>query len=381
MRTAFVFTVGILMRRIVYFLAWAGMLCAVLPAAFAIALLPEPREDVTLLEKPTICYITQPPGEINVDEIRLVDLDGQNDRLWIGDGKVSFTGGVEWSPDGKRAAITVFDPDDWTYTPYILDLKTGKARSLANWLPVEEIMWFYFDWSPNGKWLAMSRIPSTPPNQIDQAQAEIYKLHADAGRLVRLTKEPFINNWRPDWSSDGERIAYDAENGNTRNIYAIDAADGNNRVNLTRLPYYSSRPFWSPDGSWIAFLSYPGAGGDREWAKAEIYLMRPDGSNVERLTFNEVGDFPKGWSPDSKWLLFRSFIVENGEYIDGIYRMHVETREVRRITLVRSGGRGLQPTWVLAGKSGFVSVEPMGKKMCHWGCMKCGCGNETAPVE
>lgn len=370
------------MRWIAHLLAWAGTLCVGLPAAFGIGLLPEPREDVTQLEKPTISYVTQIPGNIYVDEIRLVDLDGQNDRLWIGDGKASFTGGVQWSPDGKRAAITVFDPDDWTYTPYILDLKTGKAKSLANWIPIEEdLKWFYLDWSPDGSWVAMSRIPPYPPNQIDQAQSEIYKLHVDSGKLIQLTNDPFNLNWRPDWSPDGKRIAYDARNGNTRNIYAIDAADGNNRVNLTRLPYYSSRPFWSPDGSRIAFLAYPGAGGNREWSKAEIYMMRPDGSNVERLTFNEVGDFPKAWSPDGKWLLFRSFIEEDGEYIDGIYRMHVETREIRLVTLVRTGGTGLHPAWVLAGKSLYTSVEPAGKKHCHWGSMKCGCGNETDTVE
>ena len=69
-------------------------------------------------------------------------------------------------------------------------------------------------------------------------------------------------------------------------------ADGGNQRNLTRHPAFESSPDWSPDGQQIAFSS------DRD-GKLNIYVMAADGSNVKQLTDLKFASRPK-WSPDGR---------------------------------------------------------------------------------
>jgi Tol biopolymer transport system component len=66
-------------------------------------------------------------------------------------------------------------------------------------------------------------------------------------------------------------------------IYVVNS-DGTGLKRLTKDPAIDGLPTWSPDGSYIAFLSNRGG----EWA---IWAIRPDGSGLRRL-------FTLGGSPD-----------------------------------------------------------------------------------
>ncbi|QED27611.1 peptidase [Microvenator marinus] len=54
-----------------------------------------------------------------------------------------------------------------------------------------------------------------------------------------------------------------------------------------------SRPYFSPDGKWIAFTS------DEEGNK-EVYVMPSDGGPAQRLTYLGVESLTVGWTPESK---------------------------------------------------------------------------------
>jgi hypothetical protein len=57
-----------------------------------------------------------------------------------------------------------------------------------------------------------------------------------------------------------------------------------------------SEPLWSPDGTRIAFVR-SGPAGD------EIFVIDPDGSDLERVTQHPLRDFSWiDWSPDGRWL-------------------------------------------------------------------------------
>jgi Tol biopolymer transport system component len=58
------------------------------------------------------------------------------------------------------------------------------------------------------------------------------------------------------------------------------------------MKYSASSPAWSPDGRWIAFVSF-----------GDLFLVPPDGSGIRRVTHRPADEFgPVVWSPDSTTL-------------------------------------------------------------------------------
>lgn len=76
-------------------------------------------------------------------------------------------------------------------------------------------------------------------------------------------------------------------------------AEGGRALRLTDDPGQDSHPFFSPDGSKIAFSSEAGGNSD-------VWVMNSDGSNRRRLTFHPGPDEVLGWQPVSGKILFRS---------------------------------------------------------------------------
>jgi Tol biopolymer transport system component len=78
-----------------------------------------------------------------------------------------------------------------------------------------------------------------------------------------------------DISPDGDFANFD--------VYIMNM-DGSNVRRLTDAPGGDGSPTWSPDGRWIAFRSDRDTPPGAPWLNTEIYVMRPDGSQQTRLT-------------------------------------------------------------------------------------------------
>ena len=101
------------------------------------------------------------------------------------------------------------------------------------------------------------------------------------------------------------------EGGKQEDIFVI-KTDGTGLQQLTNDVYKDRYPRWSPDGRRIAFQSNRGG-------KFDIWLINPDGSALERLTYAPAPAvyFPV-WSPDGKRLVYTipdasPFVMEVGK--------------------------------------------------------------------
>ncbi|MFY0685300.1 MAG: PD40 domain-containing protein [Balneola sp.] len=89
-------------------------------------------------------------------------------------------------------------------------------------------------------------------------------------------------------SPDGKKIAFTALN----EVYTMDFPNGTPQK-LVNLDETQAQPVWSPDGNWIAFVTWQPEGG-------KVYKVRPNGKNLKQLN-EENGVYQEPvWSNDSK---------------------------------------------------------------------------------
>lgn len=77
--------------------------------------------------------------------------------------------------------------------------------------------------------------------------------------------------------------------------------DGTGKRSIVSDRCISSHLSWSPNGDWIAFIGQPICGE----SSSQIYLVRPDGSEIKRLTYSDVSKDNLSWSPDGRYIVYR----------------------------------------------------------------------------
>ncbi len=145
-------------------------------------------------------------------------------------------------------------------------------------------------------------------------------------RTILDSDEPILS---PNWSPDGQYIAYVSFEGGKPAIYTQHLTTQQRQV-ITRFKGLNGAPAWSPDGSKLALtLSQDG--------NPEIYLFELANKKLTRLTNHYAIDTEARWFPDGRSLIFTSDRGGNPQ----IYRLDINTQEIKRLTFEGTfNGRG-----------------------------------------
>jgi TolB protein len=143
--------------------------------------------------------------------------------------------------------------------------------------------------SPDGRLLAFGTGDCEPgiPDGIT-------KITLPARRARGFPKLPYVRldgSFHPTWAPDGARIAFNTGLDDYPRVY-VAQADGSRAKAITRGVRFGDSPEWSPDGSLIAFIG-PGVAASDE----DVYVIRPDGAELRRITRSAGREFSVAWLP------------------------------------------------------------------------------------
>ena len=312
----------------------------------------------------------------------------------------SWTQFAGWSPDGRQAIIVRgwedYENAQWEeknknfrYTKkaylvdsFLVDLETKRPINVTG---IDRVSFYntgLFFWKNEPKKLGFTAI-------ID-GNSHPFRMNLDGKNKLDLTKDSKEFSYGFSSSPDGKRIAYHKN----YQIYVADA-DGNNAQKIETQNPFNFAPAWSPDGSWLLFVS-------GEHYNCHPCMAKSDGTGFKKLAdrggyrgvvdFIDVPDFHGGssdvpcWSKDGK-SVFYTAILENkvelfqittdgaitqltkskpmtlhyhpqpspdGKYLvygskrDGVrqlFVMNLEDKTEKQITNLQSGSAAMWPHW------------------------------------
>jgi Tol biopolymer transport system component len=212
-----------------------------------------------------------PGGEILFSQLAFTDSYRRRGDLFITglDGVVRrVTQGArldhpDVSPAGDRAVAV--QEGTGSNRLVMVDLQEGTIRPLADFQ--DQVLWAYPRWSPDGRWIAVSRWTAG-------AYFDVVILDPAGELLWVVTEDRSIDN-APAWSPDGEWLLWSSDRSGIPNLFAVSVnprtGEPGDLLQVTNLLGGGAYPAVDPEGEWIFFSSYHADG----W-RLERIPFRPD---------------------------------------------------------------------------------------------------------
>ena len=185
-------------------------------------------------------------------------------------------------------------------TVYILPLNGGTPKQLTTETPS-----YWHGWNPNGKDVVIVG------QRSGSKLYNIIRVDVNNGKETALTNLTSGHVDGPEYSPDGRYIYYNGNPTGTMQIWRM-KADGTANEQITFDEYHNWFPHISPDGKWIAFISFPiniNPDDHPSYKQVMLRLMPASGGAPRVIAYLHGGQGTinvNSWSPDSKHLAFVS---------------------------------------------------------------------------
>ena len=248
-------------------------------------------------------------------DLYVMDADGRQLK------RVAASGGPNafpvWSPDGQWIAYATAHQQDAGI--YIVHTDGSGLKRLTAFLAV------FIAWSPDGEHILFVA--------ACESNCDLYVMKADGSQQRRLTRNGSVDAY-PVWSPDSRHIAFISNRSQSFDLYVLDiqcdeTVFGGCPVDrLTENRASDSFPDWSPDGQWIAFGSDRTGNYEIHRVAAGCYLTT-DGCRERsvQLTRRAGTDIVPLWSPYSGQIAFLAAAQSTFD----IYVMDTEGNHLQRL--------------------------------------------------
>lgn len=284
---------------------------------------------------------------------------------WDGSRTVQLTASPEsehqarWSPDGRWLTFLSGrgDPHEAEQL-WLMDRTGGEAVQVTHYPGgVSD-----YDWAPDSRQLALV-VKDPPPapapdstkrprpividrfqfkqdevGYLDHRRRHLYLVDLPMRQGMMLTSGDH-DDLMPSWSPDGSTVAFVSKRGadpdrtNNWDVYSIAVAPGAAARRLTTFegsdgdPDYDSRPAWSPDGKWIAYLQ--GGAPKLIYYGVERLAIVPAAGGSSRVVSPDLDRWVREprWSRDGRSIFF--LLEDDRDYL--LARVPAEGGPVERL--------------------------------------------------
>jgi TolB protein len=135
-------------------------------------------------------------------------------------------------------------------------------------------------------------------SELAGGQSTVFTVPVGGGTPRRITtaSPSYLHGWSP----DGKQLIFTGGRNNEFDIYSIPSDGSGPEVKLTDYMGLDDGPEYTPDGQHIYFNSVRSG-------RMQVWRMRPDGSNPERITNDPYNNWFPHISPDGRWIAMISF--------------------------------------------------------------------------
>lgn len=280
----------------------------------------KPEMDIILRRFADLC-VEALTGELGIFTTKLAFVGaraaGQARQVYVsnfdGTGMVAITDNdsinmsPSWSADGTKLSFTSFK--DGRANIYVYNLLTKRTTRVTNGPGNNSGS----NWHPDGNLMAFS-------GSVD-GMTSIYTINPanGTGRKSIISSNSGVDV-EPAFSPDGNKLAFVSGRYHRPHLFVRDLASGQD-TRITFAGWYNSSPSWRPDGKKLAFAGY-----DKEIDRYDVFIVNPDGRQMERLTLDQGDNEKPSWSPDGRFLVWQSNRTgQKGK--KGTYKLYVMTAD------------------------------------------------------